>query len=204
MNKIKKIYNLSGLKYPWLLLISMLAFIMTLCFNRFYPDAFTRIEVVIYGAVFLIALLWSILNYVGHLQISPIYKKHDNIESFIRGLTMSKEEKAELTEYLNDFVKDLEENGNTHEEAVKMAISNFQVKEFTQLQGNIFETPIHYYLLGYVSIFVGLIIIIQCIDFIVSLPFIFLAVSFMLVLFSAAFICLFFIYKLTDVMIAKK
>jgi hypothetical protein len=31
---------------------------------------------------------------------------------------LSKEEKAELTEYLNDFVKDLEENGSTHEEAV--------------------------------------------------------------------------------------
>lgn len=117
---------------------------------------------------------------------------------------MSKQEKAELTDYLNDFVKDLEENGNTHEEAVKTAISHFQVKEFTQSQGNIFETPIHYYLLGYVSIFAGLIIIIQCIDLIVSLPFIVLAVSFMFMLFSAAFICLFFIYKLIDIMIAKK
>ncbi len=204
MDKIKRIYNLADIKYPWLLLISMLAFIIALCFNRFYPDAFTKIEIVVYGAVFLVALLWSILNYAGHLQISAIYKKYDNIEAFIKSLSMSKEEKAELTEYLNDFIKDLEENGSTHEEAVKTAISHFQVKEFTQSQGNIFETPIHYYLLGYVSIFVGLVIVIQCIDLIVSLPFIVLAVSFMLMLFSAAFICLFFIYKLIDVMIAKK
>ena len=204
MNKIKRIFNLIDIKYPWLLLISMLAFIIALCFNRIYPDAFTRIEIVVYSAVFLIALLWSILNYVGHLQISAIYKKHDNIEAFIKKLTMSKEEKAELTEYLNDFIKDLEENGNTHEEAVKTAISHFQVKEFTQSEGNIFETPIHYYLLGYVSIFVELIIVIQCIDLIISLPFIILAVSFMLMLFSVAFICLFFIYKLIDVTIAKK
>ncbi|KPU42824.1 hypothetical protein OXPF_35870 [Oxobacter pfennigii] len=204
MNKIKKIYSLTDIKYPWLLLISMLGFILALYFNRAYPYAFTRIEIVIYGAVFLVALLWSILNYVGHLKISAIYKRHDNIEVFIRGLTMNNEEKADLTEYINDFVKDLEENGSTHEEAVRTAISHFQVKEFTQWQGNIFETPIHYYLLGYVSIFAGLIIVIQCIDLIVSLPFIILAVSFMLMLFSAAFICLFFIYKLMDVMIAKK
>ncbi|MEL7566738.1 MAG: hypothetical protein AAGU27_17915 [Dehalobacterium sp.] len=204
MNKIRRIYYLADIKYPWLLLISMLAFITALFFNRFYPDTFTRIEIVIYGAVFLVALLWSILNYIGHLRISVIYKKHDNIEAFIKRLTMSKEEKTELSEYLNDFVKDLEENGSTHEEAVKTAISHFQVQEFTQAQGNIFETPIHYYLLGYVSIFVGLIIVIQCIDLIISLPFIILAVSFMLMLFSIAFICLFFIYRLIDVMIAKK
>lgn len=204
MNKIKRIYNLTDIKYPWLLLISMLAFIMALNFNRTYPDAFTRIEIVVYGAVFLVALLWSILNYIGHLQIGAIYKKYDNIEAFIERLTMSKEEKAELTEYLNDFVKDLEENGSAHEEAVKTAISHFQVKELTQSQGNMFETPTQYYLLGYVSIFVALILVIQCVDLIVSLPFIVLAVSFMLMLFSAAFICLFFIYKLIDVMIAEK
>jgi len=204
MNKIKRIYSLTDIKYPWLLLVSMLGFIIALCFNRFYSEAFTRIEIVVYGAVFLFALLWSILNYVGHLQISTIYKIHDNIAAFVTRLTISKQEKAELTEYLNDFVKDLEENGSTHEEAVKTAISHFQVKEFTQSQGNIFETPIHYYLLGYVSIFVGIIIVIQSIDLIVSLPFIVLAVSFMLLLFSAAFICLFIIYKLIDVMIAKK
>ena len=204
MNKIKRIYNLTDIKYPWLLLASMLGFIIALCFNRSYSEAFTRIEIVVYSAVFLIALLWSILNYVGHLQISTIYKKHDNIDGFIKRLTMSKTDKAGLTEYLNDFVKDLEEHGSTHEEAVKTAISHFQVKEFTQSQGNIFETQIHFYLLGYVSIFVGLIIVIQCIDLIVSLPFIVLAMSFMFMLFSAAFICLFFIYKLIDVMIAKK
>lgn len=204
MNKIKRLFSLADIKYPWLLLISMLAFVIALYFNRFYPNAFTRIEIGIYGAVFLVALLWSILNYVGHLQISAIYKKYDNIEAFIKKLTMNKGEKAELTEYLKDFVTDLEENGSTHEEAVKTAISHFQVKEFTQSQGNVFETPAHYYLLGYVSIFVGLIIVIQCIDLIISLPFVVLAVSFMLMLFSAAFVCLFFIYKLIDVMISKK
>jgi hypothetical protein len=99
---------------------------MALYFNRFYPDAFARIEIVVYGASFLVALLWSILNYIGHLQIRAIYKKHDNIEAFVKRLTLSKEEKAELTEYLNDFVKDLEEIGSTHEEAVKTAISLFK------------------------------------------------------------------------------
>jgi hypothetical protein len=182
----------------------MLAFITALCFNRFYPDAFTRVEIVIYGAVFLVALLWSVLNYAGHLKISAIYKRHDSIEAFIKSLIMSKEEKAELLAYLNDFVKDLEENGNTHAKAVKTAISNFQVKEFTESESKIFETPTHYYLLGYTSIFVALVVIIQCINLIVSLPFIVLALCFTLGLFAVAFVCLFFVYKLIDVMIAKK
>lgn len=204
MNKIRKVYRLADMKYPWLLLVSMLAFITALCFNRLFPESFTRIEIVIYSAVFLVALLWSILNYVGHLKRNAIYQNCDNLEAFINGLTMSKIEKTELSEYLNDFVKDLKENGSTHEEAIKTAISHFQVREFTQSQGSFFETSTHYYLLGYVSIFAAIIIVIQCIDLVVSLPFIFLAVSFMLMLFSAAFICLFFAYKLIDVMIAKK
>lgn len=197
-------YRLSDIKYPWLLILAMLAFVTALCFNRFYPDAFTRIEVVIYGAVFLIALLWSILNYVGHLKINAIYKRYDQVDAFIKSLTMSKGEKAELAEYLDDFVRDLVENGSTHAEAVKTAISNFQVQEFTKSQSHIFETPTHYYLLGYASIFIGLIIIIQCVNFIVSLPFIIIAASFMLTLFCVAFVCLFFLYKLIDVMVAKK
>lgn len=204
MKTIQKVFRLRDIKYPWLLFLAMLAFVMALCFNRYYPETFTRIELVIYGAVFLIILLWSILNYVAHVKINAIYKKYDNIDTFVKRLAMSKEEKSELSEYLNDFVRDLEENGNTHEEAVKTAISNFQVQEFTQSHNNIFETPAHYYLFGYVSIFVGLIVIIQCVDLIVSLPFIILAVSFMLMLFSVVFVCLFLIYRLIDVMIAKK
>lgn len=205
MNKVKRIYDLTDIKYPWLLLLSMIMFILSLCYNRFYPKIDSRTEMVIYGASFAVALIWCILNYIGHLKLNAIYKKHDDIAAFVEHMAMKKEEKTELIQYLNDFVKDLEEKGDSHEDAVKKAISNFQVKEFLAAQdGDLFDKPTHYYLLGYVSIFVGVILIIQCLNIIFPVPFIVSAVNFMLVLYSIAFFCLFFLYKLIDVLISKK
>jgi len=204
MNKLKQLYRFSDIKYPWLLSLSIVAFVSSLYFNRSYPDSFTRIEIIVYSVVILIAILWSILNYMGNLKVNAIYKKYDDIEAFTKELSMSNEEKSDFLEYITDFVKDLEQNGSTHEEAVKIAISNFQVQEFAESTSNIFVKSTHSYLLGCVSVFVGLVIIIQLVDMIVSLPFIIMAVSFTLALFSIAFISLFCIYKFIDLIIAKK
>ena len=205
MNKLKRIYNLTDIRYPWLLLLSMVMFILSLCFHRLHPNIDSNMEIVIYGAGFAVALTWSILNYISHLKLNTIYKKHDDIAVFVEHMSMKKDEKIELIQYLNDFVKDLEEKGDTHENAVKKAISHFQVQEFTAAQDDdLFEKPTHYYLLGYVSIFVGVILIIRCLDIIFPVPFMLLAASFMLVLYSIAFFCLFFLYKLLDVLISKK
>lgn len=205
MNKLKRFYQLSDIKYPWLLFLSMIAFVLALYFNRLYPDIYARLEIIIYGAVFAIALVWSILNYIGHLKINTIYKKHDNLEAFVERTSMNKEEKMELLQYLNDFVKDLEENGETHENAVKKAISHFQVQEFSEAQGgNIFEMTTHYYLLGCASLFIGAALIIQILNMIISAPFIIMAAVFMLYNYGVAFLCLFFLYKLIDNLISKK
>ena len=117
---------------------------------------------------------------------------------------MKKEEKEELAEYLYDFVKDMEENGANHEAAVKTAICQFQVKEITERDGDLIETKPHYYLFGYTAISILVVAIVQGLNTIVHLPFLILAVSFMLATFSFGFIGLFIIYKLLDMVLAKK
>lgn len=205
MNKVKRIYNLTDIKYVWLLLLSMIMFILSLCYDKFYPKVDSRTEMIIYGASFAVASIWCILNYISHLKLNAIYKKHDNINVFVEQMAMEKEEKIELIQYLNDFVKDLEEKGDSHEDSVKKAISQFQVQEFLAAQdGDLFDKPIHYYLLGYVSIFVGVVLIIECLNVLFPVPFIVLAANFMLELYGIAFFCLFFLYKLIDVLISKK
>lgn len=151
MNRMKDFFDIKMIKYPWLLVLSMTTFVAALYFDRAYFSNFPKGELVLFGAVFIIAFIWSILNYVGHLQVRSIYGKFDSIEDFISCLSMKKEEKEELAEYLYDFVKDMEENGANHEAAVKTAIGQFQVKEITERDGDLIETKPHYYLFGYTA-----------------------------------------------------
>lgn len=204
MNRMKDFFGIKMIKYPWLLALSMITFVAALYFDRAYFNHFPKGELVLFSAVFVIAFMWSILNYVGHLQLRSIYGKFDSIEDFTKCLSMKEEEKEELTAYLYDFVKDMEENGTSHETAVKTAISQFQVKEITEKDGELLEMKPHYYLLGYAAIFILVVTIVQAINTIVHLPFLILAVSFMLAAFSFGFIGLFIIYKLLDIVLAKK
>jgi len=204
MNRMKDFFDIKMIKYPWLLVLSMTTFVAALYFDRAYFSNFPKGELVLFGAVFIIAFIWSILNYVGHLQVRSIYGKFDSIEDFISCLSMKKEEKEELAEYLYDFVKDMEENGANHEAAVKTAIGQFQVKEITERDGDLIETKPHYYLFGYTAISILVVAIVQGLNTIVHLPFLILAVSFMLATFSFGFIGLFIIYKLLDMVLAKK
>jgi len=120
---------------------------------------------------------------------------------------MNKQEKEDLKSYLNDFVKDLQQNGKTEDEAIKTAIAQFQVQEFTSLSKNngIFELPSHYYLLGYFIIFVAAIVVIGIfINTILGDSFLLKAMNFTLNLYSIGLLCLLFLYKLIDKLITKK
>lgn len=205
MNIIKRVYSLSEIKYPSMLLLSMSAFIMSFCIGRYYRDLTPAAEAAMYGIGFAIALIWSILNYMGHLKLSRIYKKYDTIGTFVEYMTMEDDEKIELIQYLNDFVKDLEERGENHENAVKKAISHFQVQEFSEIRGSdIFEKHSHYYLFGYVSIFLGAFLVISLLNAIVHITFILAAINLTLVIYGIGLFLLFFLYKLIDILMAKK
>lgn len=116
-----------------------------------------------YGSAFFSAVIWGILNYIGHINVSAKYKKYDNIDAYVENLAMSGEEKTELKAYLADFAEDLASQGKMKEEAIKMAIDQFKVKEFTSLSknGSLLDLPTHYYLVGYISIAAIAVIILQ-------------------------------------------
>lgn len=204
---MKRMFNLSDMRYKWLLFASMLLFVLSLYNNKINPDMGTAMEWLTYGSSVICAFVWSILNYVGHIKLNTLYRKHDSIEAYVDSLAMKKQEKDDLKTYLDDFVKDLEANGKTKDEAVKIAISQFQVQEFNSISKNsgILELPSHQYLLCYVLIFMAAVIFILCLVNTVFREVFFLkAIYFMLILYSVAFIGLMFLYKLLDVIVSKK
>ncbi|MBZ2174289.1 hypothetical protein K8M07_03405 [Schnuerera sp. xch1] len=204
---VKKVFDLSDIRYPWLLIISMLIFIFSLYNNKINPNIDIITELLTYGTAIVTAFVWSILNYIDHIKLSVIYRKNNDIETYVNSLVMKKEDKEDLKEYLNDFVKDLESEGKTEEEAIEIAIGQFQVKEFTSLSKNngIFELPVHYYLIGYIIIFVAAIVIIGIFtNTILRDSFLLKAINFMFNLYSIGFIVVLFLYKLMDIFIKKK
>lgn len=204
---VKKIFDLSDIRYSWLLGISAILFILSLYNNKINPNINIIIEWTTYSSAIGCAFVWSILNYVDHIKISVLFRKSNDIEAYVNSLAMKREEKEDLMEYLKDFVADLEVSGKTKEEAVKTAIAQFQVQEFTSISKNsgILELPSHYYLLGYAIIYLALILIIQIFLGIgISNSFWLHAISFMLILYVVAFLGLILLYKLIDIVIAKK
>jgi hypothetical protein len=205
---MKKAFDLSDLRYPWLLLASMLLFVFSLYNNKMNPDISTAVEWLTYGTSIICAFVWSVLNYIDHIKINALYRKHNSTEAYVDSLTMKKQEKEDLKTYLDDFVKDLEANGKTKDEAVKIAISQFQVQEFTSLSKNsgILELPAHHYLIGYVLIFAAVAVILFLCLTNAAFKDVFLlhAIYFMLILYSVSFVGLLLFYKLLDLIVAKK
>lgn len=202
MTCIKKCFRFQEIKYPWVLLVSMILFVAMLFVNRLFPQDFAKIENIAYGIVCLTALLWALLNYHAHLKAYALCGGHNSVEGFLEQLCLSREEKEELAEYLNDFVSDLESSGNTHAQAVSQAIGQFQVKEF--IQGNALQTGSQYYLLGYGLLFTVISFIIEVLKLLFPLPFFLSAFSFMFVCFGVGLIGLFFVYKLTDILLKNR
>ncbi|MCC3863765.1 hypothetical protein K0040_05485 [Terrisporobacter petrolearius] len=204
---VKKIFNLSDIRYPWLLLISMIAFMFSLYNNKINPEISTMMEFLTYGMAIAIAIVWSILNYIDHMKINVLLRRYDNIDVFVDNLVLNKQEKEDLKSYLNDFVKDLQDNGKTKDEATKAAIAQFQVEEFTSVSKNsgIFELSSHYYLIGYILIFAIIMTLIGIFtNTILDDSFLLKAMNFMLNLYSIGLFILLFLYKIIDNLVIKK
>lgn len=204
---IKKVFNLSDIRYSWLLFVSMLLFIFSLYYNKMNPKLSIIVELITYGGAAGLAIVWGILNYIDHIKINAKFKKYDNVDLFVENLVMNQEEKEDLKAYLNDFVDDLQQKGRTEDEAIKTAIAQFQIQEFALLSKNngIFELPSHYYLLGYFCIIAVAIVVIGVFtNTIFGNSFLLKAMNFTLNLYAIGLICLLFLYKLIDKLIGEK
>ncbi|MCC9296145.1 hypothetical protein LN736_14895 [Clostridium sp. WLY-B-L2] len=205
MNKLlNEIFNFKDINFPVLLAISALAMIGSLYYNTLNPAANNTVLWIMYGSSMAIAFIWSIINYVSHIKINSIYKRRDSIDSYVNTLSMNKAEKDELKTYLNDFVEDLMHNGKSKEEAVRHAISQFQVEEFNSLskESNYLWISSHVYLIGYAISALMLSAIMFIVD--VVLPsFWFSAVGWISLMYSMGFAFLMFIYYFANKIILK-
>lgn len=204
---LRKIFNLLDIRYSWILIISMGIFIASLYTSKINTQITPTIEWISYGSAFISAVIWGILNYIDHIKVSATYIKCDNIDAYVDNLMMSKDERAELKAYLEDYAKDLISQGKTKEEAVKTAINQFKVQEFTSLSKNssLLNLPIHYYLFGYtlIAMIIGIILHFLT-DIFLPQIFLLLSIEFMLFSYAIGFVGLFFLYKLMDVALLKK
>ena len=203
---LSKIFDLSDIRYSWLLLISMGVFILSLYNGKIHPQLPPIYDWVTYGSAFSLAVVWGILNYIDHIMLSAWFKKCNDIEAYVENLVMSKDEKQELKSYLEDYVQDLVLQGKTQPEATKMAIDQFKVQEFTSLAKNssLLKLPIHYYLIGYTVLALAMTVILHLVSSMVIWTFWLLSLEFTLVIYAVGFLSLFFLYTLMDMVVAKR
>lgn len=208
MNQLtRKIFNLSDLRYSWLLLISMGIFLASLYNSKINLELTPMVELATYASAVITAMVWAILNYIAHIKVNANYKKYNNIDAYVDNLVMGKDERAELKAYLEDFVNDLVSQGQTQENAVKIAIDQFRVQEFTALSKTnpLLNLPIHHYLVGYIVIAMILGISLQVLTAtLFPHSFLLLSIEFMLFNYGIGFVGVFFMYKLIDSVLSKK
>ncbi|WLD94685.1 hypothetical protein [Alkalihalobacillus sp. AL-G] len=205
---MKKIFSLRDITYGWLLIVSILLFVVTV-YVDLYNDPSTIQLYTLAGCLlaFFLAVLWGILNYIGHIRMNAMYQKYNDIQAFVNNLALDPDDQLELQTYLEDYASDLVDQGLNKHDAAKQAIQQFKVKEFTTLSKNtmLFNLHAHYYLWGYTCIAA---IVTICLFLVTEM--VFLSSLVLVVLETTIFLyglglCgMFFLYKLFDAMFYKK
>ncbi|XID91980.1 hypothetical protein ACF3MZ_26440 [Paenibacillaceae bacterium WGS1546] len=207
MATLRKVFGLSDLKYAWLLILSMaLSGVFFYLDRQTAPDPFWLS--VGYGVSFGIAVLWSAMNYIGHIRINAMYRRRSDIAAYVGQLAMSDEDKAELRDYLEDFARDLMNQGRSKERATAEAISQFKVRELLSLSKNtsFFQLHAHYYLFGWAVAAAAGVVILLLLEGLAIFPERLIAMSTITILtvYGFAWFCLFFVYKALDMVIFRK
>ncbi|MFC5466015.1 permease prefix domain 1-containing protein [Lederbergia graminis] len=203
---IWKIFSLRDIKYSWVLLSSSILFGITNFIDRLYSDDPLWI-LISYWISFSIAVLWGALNYISHIRLNSMYKKQDDIRLYVNQLAMSQEDKLELQTYLEDYVQDLIQQGNSEEEAIRDAINQFKVKEFLSLSKNtmFFNLHAHYYLFGWMMVSIVAAILVWVLEAtILPYPSMMLTIESIFIVYAIGLFGMFFLYKIIDVTIYKK
>ncbi|TNJ62337.1 hypothetical protein FE784_31100 [Paenibacillus hemerocallicola] len=202
-----KAFSLNDIKYYWLLVLSIVLCGAFVYWDRMDSPDKTLWLSVGYGASFGLAVLWSGANYVGHIRINAMYRKHNDIQAYVEQLAMNDEDKMELRNYLEDYTQDLMSQGKTKEQATAEAISQFKVKELLSLSKHtsLFDLHAHHYLLGWAAVAFVLLLLLELLDgLLFSHSLLTMIVESILAAYGAAFIMLFFIYKVLDVWVYRK
>ncbi|MFE6799214.1 hypothetical protein [Paenibacillus chitinolyticus] len=206
-NLTRKILSLDELKYAWLLVLSIVICIATFFIDEHFDPNNQLGLTLSYFSSFLLAAIWGGVNYVGHIRTNSLYKKKNDIHAYVSQLALSRDDKTELQNYLEDFAADLELKGMKKEEAEKEAINQFRAKEFLSMSKytSPFESHGHHYLIGYALISITLAVVIALIERTIASPSLFFLI--MITIFAVYGIslgALFMVYRVLDKLIYKK
>ncbi|MFD1418923.1 hypothetical protein [Companilactobacillus keshanensis] len=140
-------FSMKQISFKLILAISAILFFVCYYLDTVIdPSKTESVFVVGYMFAIMLAAFWSILNYIDHLRINPLYKSYHSIEEFIGDLSVSTDEKNEIETMMIDYVYDQKKLGNDENQAIKDIIQQFKRGELTEK--DVFFVHIHKYLLG--------------------------------------------------------
>lgn len=135
------------LRYRKVLWLSILLFYTSLVADMFInPSKNDSLCLFGYIIAILLAALWSILNYIDHLRINPLYKEYTTITEFIKALSLPKEEKLEIQQMMVDYVTDQVSQNVDELTATKTIIQQFKTSELENEQHFFYFHTNHYLL----------------------------------------------------------
>ncbi|MFD2924355.1 hypothetical protein [Halobacillus naozhouensis] len=204
----RKVLSFRDINYQWVLVTSILIFMATLYADLYEDPSYVPLLAVSgYGIALLVGGIWGAMNYIGHVRVNMVYRKNNDIPAFVDNLAIDREEKLELQAYLEDYTKDLVSQGKDEEEAVKLAIDHFKIKEFSSLSKDtqIFNLHAHYYLWGYTGIAGVLCLsLLYVTNAVITSSLTLIVLEATLFAYGFGFAALFFVYKLLDTILYSK
>ncbi|MDF2935585.1 MAG: hypothetical protein K0Q90_958 [Paenibacillaceae bacterium] len=206
-NFIRKVFSLAELRYSPVLLLSIVICVIAFFIDEHVDPKDQLWLAVTYYVSFSLAALWCGINYIGHIRMNNLYRKHADIGAYVEQLAMSTEDKTELRNFLEDFAADLEGQGRTRQEAAKEVISQFQIREFLAMSKHTspFESHGHHYLMGYGILFLGASLIALAAELLLSHPpLVWLIISSVAGVYGICFFGVYVLYKLLDRFIYNK
>lgn len=206
-NWARKVFSLAELRYSPVLLLSIVVCVVAYTIDEQIDPQDQLWLAVTYYISFSLAALWCGINYIGHIRVNNLYRKHGDIGAYVEQLVMDAEDKTELRNFLEDFAADLEEQGRSGEEAAKEVISQFQVREFLAMSKHTvpFETHGHHYLLGYGTLLLGICLAATSVELLLPQPpLVWLIISSVSGVYGVSLFGVYVLYKLLDRFIYKK
>lgn len=206
-NWARKVFSLAELRYSPVLLLSIVVCVVAYTIDEQIDPQDQLWLAVTYYISFSLAALWCGINYIGHIRVNNLYRKHGDIGAYVEQLVMDAEDKTELRNFLEDFAADLEEQGRSREEAAKEVISQFQVREFLAMSKHTvpFETHGHHYLLGYCMLLLGVCAMATSVELLLAQPpLVWLIISSVSGVYGVSLFGVYMLYKLLDRFIYKK
>jgi len=123
-------FSIKQISYKAILAVSMILFFVCYYLDKVIDPSKTEFVFVVgYMFAIMLAAFWSIINYIDHLRINPLYKTYDSIDQFVRALDTTDDEKMEIKTMMVDYVTDQKELGKDEDKAISEIISQFKNEE---------------------------------------------------------------------------